>query len=297
MNEPLVSILCLTYNHEPFICECLEGFLMQKTNFPFEILIHDDASTDKTANIIHEYEAKYPDIIKPIYQTENQYSKRVAITANFQLPRAKGKYIALCEGDDYWTDPYKLQKQVDFLEANPEYGLVYSEINRFYETTKQFENEVFKNILGIHSNTFEDFLVNAWFVAPCTWVFRKSLIDSSKFQSGWIVGDLLMLFWFSNQSKVHFLPEVTAVYRVLPKSISHHQSIEESYTFRKGIFDIQCYFAKKFKQDDIILTKIKDKFYKSCFIMICIYDDKKLRKIAYNFINIQNKLTLKFRFC
>ena len=87
---------------------------MQKTDFPFEILIHDDASTDGTADIIREYEAKYPDIIKPIYQTENQYSKGIKVSQVYQFPRAKGKYIALCEGDDYWTDPYKLQKQVDF---------------------------------------------------------------------------------------------------------------------------------------------------------------------------------------
>lgn len=112
----LVSISCITYNHEPYIRECLDGFIMQKTDFAFEVLIHDDASTDKTADIIREYEAKFPNLIKPIYQTENQFSKKVgSINAKFNYPRAKGKYIALCEGDDYWTDPLKLQKQVDFF--------------------------------------------------------------------------------------------------------------------------------------------------------------------------------------
>jgi glycosyltransferase involved in cell wall biosynthesis len=120
-NDPLVSICCITYNHEKYIQQCLEGFLIQKTTFLFEILIHDDASTDRTADIIREYETKYPDIIKPIYQTENQYSKGVIVSAVYNWPRAKGKYIALCEGDDYWIDSYKLQKQVDFMEANPEY--------------------------------------------------------------------------------------------------------------------------------------------------------------------------------
>ena len=115
-NEILVSICCITYNHEKYIRDAIEGFLMQKTDFPFEVLIHDDASTDGTADIIREYETKYPDIIKPIYQTENQYSKGIKISATYNYPRAKGKYIALCEGDDYWIDPYKLQKQVDFLE-------------------------------------------------------------------------------------------------------------------------------------------------------------------------------------
>ena len=95
---PLVSVCCITYNHEPYIVQALNGFLMQKTSFPFEVLIHDDASTDRTADIIREYEKKFPKIIKPIYQKENQYSKgNRAILASFVYPRAKGKYIALCE--------------------------------------------------------------------------------------------------------------------------------------------------------------------------------------------------------
>ena len=118
--EIVVSIICNTYNHEKHIRCALEGFVMQKTDFAFEVLIHDDASTDNTATIIKEYEHKYPNLIKPIYQKENQYSRGVSISRVFQYPRAKGKYIALCEGDDYWTDPYKLQKQVNALEAHPE---------------------------------------------------------------------------------------------------------------------------------------------------------------------------------
>ncbi len=120
MEDIAVSVICNTYNHGAYIKDALQGFVMQKTTFPFEVLIHDDASTDNTADIIREYEAKYPEIIKPIYQTENQYSKGVIISAAFQHPRAKGRYIALCEGDDYWTDPYKLQKQFDALEKHPE---------------------------------------------------------------------------------------------------------------------------------------------------------------------------------
>lgn len=115
-----VSIICSAYNHEKYIRDAIEGFLKQETNFEFEVLLHDDASTDHTADIIREYEEKYPDIIKPIYQTENQYSKHVSIGNTYQYPRAKGKYIAICEGDDYWTDPHKLQKQYDMMENHPE---------------------------------------------------------------------------------------------------------------------------------------------------------------------------------
>jgi len=117
---PLVSVSVITYNHEKYIRQCLDGILMQNVSFPYEVLVHDDASPDGTADIIREYEAKYPGIIKPIYQTENQYSQGKDVS-KFNFDRACGKYLAFCEGDDFWTDPGKLQKQVDFLEAHPEY--------------------------------------------------------------------------------------------------------------------------------------------------------------------------------
>ncbi len=120
MSEIKVSIVCAVYNHEKYIRNCLEGFLCQKTDFSYEILIHDDASTDNSAKIIREFEEKYPDKVKPIYQTENQYSKGVPITLKYQFPRARGKYIAFCEGDDYWIDEYKLQKQVDYMDTHPD---------------------------------------------------------------------------------------------------------------------------------------------------------------------------------
>lgn len=123
-DRPMVSVSCITYNHEAYIARALDSFLMQKTDFPYEILVYDDASTDRTQEIIRQYEQKYPDIIKPYYQTENQYSKgRYNVEGFFCYPRAKGKYIALCDGDDYWTDEQKLQRQVDYMEAHPECAL------------------------------------------------------------------------------------------------------------------------------------------------------------------------------
>lgn len=117
-NEIMVSICCLAYNHEKYIRKALDGFVNQITNFKYEILIHDDCSTDNTVKIIKEYEKKYPKLIKPIYQNENQFSKGVRVSFTYQYPRAKGKYIALCEGDDYWTDCNKLQLQFDAMEKN-----------------------------------------------------------------------------------------------------------------------------------------------------------------------------------
>src|SRR5690554_6422909 len=122
-NALMVSICCQTYNHKDYIVEALESFLMQKTDFPFEVLLRDDASTDGTAEICKEYARKYPDIINLLAYNENQFKKGVRPFPD-NVKRAKGKYIALCEGDDYWTDPLKLQKQVDVLEKNDDCILV-----------------------------------------------------------------------------------------------------------------------------------------------------------------------------
>lgn len=118
IEQPVVSICCIAYNHELYIEDTLKGFLIQETDFPFEILIHDDASTDRTADIIRAYQIKYPKLIKSIYQTENQYSKGLKINSTFNFPRVKGGYIALCEGDDYWISPEKLHMQNEFMKQN-----------------------------------------------------------------------------------------------------------------------------------------------------------------------------------
>ena len=114
-NEIMVSVFCLAFNHENYIRQTIDSILDQKTSFPFEILIHDDASTDRTAEIIREYERRAPGIVRPIYQQNNQYSQGKNNLYEFMMPRARGKYFAFCECDDYWTDPDKLQKQVDYL--------------------------------------------------------------------------------------------------------------------------------------------------------------------------------------
>lgn len=120
MDNIVVSVICTAYNHEKYIRDALEGFVTQKTDFPFEVLVNDDASTDSTAEIIREYAEKYPEIIRPVYQTENRYSKGVRISREILLPMARGKYVAFCEGDDYWCDEDKLALQAAYLDRHPE---------------------------------------------------------------------------------------------------------------------------------------------------------------------------------
>ena len=182
MAPPLVSICCITYNHAQFIRKCLDGFLMQETNFPIEILIHDDCSTDGTTEIIREYEAKYPDLIFPLYEEENQYQQGKAAEIDFyNYRRARGKYIAYCEGDDYWTDPLKLQKQVDFMEANPEYSVCFHDFKIYDLRSEQWREPSYKTrgqlIQGGVEVTTAMFLHTAHYGQPLTMLFKVSDFD------------------------------------------------------------------------------------------------------------------------
>jgi glycosyltransferase involved in cell wall biosynthesis len=220
-DEIKVSICCLAYNHENYISTCINGFLMQKTNFVFEVLIHDDASTDKTANIIKEYEQKYPDIIKPIYQTENQYSQGVSVTSTFNYPRAKGKYIAICEGDDYWTDPNKLQIQIDLLEK---YSLDFSfhaaEILKYGIKDIKKDKSVYYYGDEIKLLSATDILKkNGQNIGTpvASFVFKKELIDRLRvehpsFYSNKISHSFLIL-WAAYCSKILYVPRYMSVYR------------------------------------------------------------------------------------
>lgn len=129
-QHPLLSIVCPTYNHETFLAQTLDGFLSQETTFPFEILVNDDASTDGTARVLASYVERYPQIIRPIYHQVNQFQQGKPCTPGL-FKEARGRYIAFCEGDDYWTDPHKLQIQVDFLENHHDYVMTYHDAMTF----------------------------------------------------------------------------------------------------------------------------------------------------------------------
>lgn len=261
-EKPLLSIICSSYNHEKFIANAIEGFLLQKTNFPIEIIIHDDASTDGTASIIRKYEQEFPQLIFAIYQTENQYSKKSgSALRKFIYPKVRGKYFAICEGDDYWTDPNKLQKQVDFLEANLDYVLCFTNCRVIND---QFEVVAERRINNYKKNEFSH--VDVPFLAPnLTRVYRNkhySEMPNSKYRI--MGGDVYVLVWMSRFGKIKFIDEVTATYRLHSGGVwsplnpieKNHQNflnyiacleVIEPYMFPK-FFKI---FFKKLRQYDI----------------------------------------------
>ena len=176
--NPLVSICCLTYNHAPYIRDCLEGILAQQTNFPIEVLIHDDASTDGTDAIIRQYEQRYPNVIFPIYETENQFNRGYAykMDIEFNYTRARGKYIAYCEGDDYWTEPQKLQRQVDFMEAHPDYSVCFHRCKWYNETIGKFGEDNCGEYFSHGEEGIDitvDMFLKKWITQPLTMLFRK----------------------------------------------------------------------------------------------------------------------------
>ena len=218
MDEIMVSICCSAYNHGKYVKKTLDSILEQKTNFKYEILLHDDASTDNTAEIIREYEEKYPDIIKPIYQTENQYSKRVAITHIYQYPRARGKYIAFCECDDYWTDENKLQKQVDFLEQNSNFIAC---VHKYIVVDENNEEQNIKTF-GYYDKggvyTFNDFFEKELPSQLATIVMRnitkeypQSLVDIR------LPGDIKLNLWLLIHGDVYRMDDVMSAYRFIHK--------------------------------------------------------------------------------
>ncbi|MGV8963848.1 MAG: glycosyltransferase [Candidatus Saccharimonadaceae bacterium] len=292
-SDPIVSIVCTAFNQKDFIKDTLEGFLIQQTTFPIEIIIHDDASTDGTTIIIKNYEAKYPYIIKPIYQNENQYSKKVDISKEFIFPQVRGKYIAICEGDDYWIDPLKLQKQVDFLEENNDYGLVYTDINRINQHGDLIDKNFLSKDGSYFCESFEDYLIYAPFRAPCTWVFRKSLYyENSK---KYMVGDLLTLLDIAASSKIHFLSDITANYRVLSESASHFTNLKHTYAFMKDIYKIQMDYALKYRVSSDIKNTIKTKFALDSYNFAVTQHDIAQIKIADKLLLGNRNLTYKFK--
>lgn len=226
-RQIMVSIVCNTYNHEQFIREALNGFIMQKTSFPYEVLIHDDASTDKTVAIVKEFEKKYPDIIKPFFQEENQYSKYAASGDPFvflekcQYSRITGKYVAMCEGDDFWIDPYKLQKQFDIMEKHSEIDMCAhsSYIVRDGKRIDTIAPRKKECIIPVN----DVILGGGGFIATSSIFYRASMREHVPDFAKFIRLDYSLQIWGALRGGLLYLPEFMSCYRV---------SVPGSWSFR-----------------------------------------------------------------
>ena len=217
-----VSIHCLTYNHEKYVRKTFESFLSQKTNFKFEVLIHDDASTDGTQKIIQEYAERYPDIFKPIYQTENQYSKGIMVAYVYNFPRAVGKYIAYCEGDDYWCDEYKLQRQYDIMEAHPECSMC-MHIAQIISADEQkvlgaIPNERIQGGVIEEKEFLRQELINGWTAQTSSFFVRSKYLkeyitESPAYSRVMLVGDFPTVLYMLTKGQFYFIDEVMSCYR------------------------------------------------------------------------------------
>lgn len=208
--QPLVSVRCTSYQHVNYIRQTIEGFLMQETTFPIEILIHDDASTDGTAEIVEEYAKRYPHLIRPILQKENQYSKGIKI-GNIMIKMCRGDYLAICEGDDFWICSSKLQKQVQILQENRDISMVFHNAWVMHEDSRK---DYFLNRgLDKERFTLTDIIEREWFIATASILHRRYEPLPADIRNYSMVGDMLMHVASCMNGDAYFLNEVGSVYR------------------------------------------------------------------------------------
>ena len=248
--KPLVVIQSLTYNHEPYLKDALEGFARQKTNFPFVAIVHEDASTDGTAEVLREYAEKYPDIIFPIYEKENQYSKRDGSLSKImnEVSFATGaKYVAICEGDDYWTDINKLQKQVDFLEENSDFTMCFHNAIVHYENHDR-EDHIHNQIP--QGEIFKDEIIrDNWIYITAGFVFKSSILNNVLYKRciksrKMYVGDIILILTSASEGKIYYFDSIMSVYRNCLNNFTN--TVDENKII-------------KFINQDVELIKIFDK--------------------------------------
>ncbi len=261
----LVAIHCLVYNHEPYLYDCFEGFVMQKTDFRFVAIVHDDCSTDGSAAIIREYAEKYPEIFRPIYETENQWHKhdssvdRVMYDA---IVRTGAKYVAMCEGDDYWTDPLKLQKQVDYLENHPQCSCCAH--NALTLITKKreiglFNTQIFEN----NDYSLDTFLTNGWFTPTASLMYRSADYHRYEDIQEFMHGDysLTVNLLLKEGTYLHYDDEIMSVYRCGGWASVHFKQIELCDDFIKLLTYYEAKSNHRYDEvfDELIENQKKEK--------------------------------------
>ena len=215
-TTPVVSICCITYNQKNYLTQTIESFLMQETTFPVEILIHDDASTDGTPDIIRDYQKRYPKLIKPVLQSENQFSKGIRrILVTFLLPQARGEYIAFCEGDDYWTSPAKLELQVAYLRNNPAVVLCFHDVTSVDEAGNELSNSLIAKLMGGYQPArLENLYRIGRSLIPTLSILFRNLPVVIGPQGQWVLnGDTYLFAMLARYGEMHNIGKTMAAYR------------------------------------------------------------------------------------
>ena len=296
-NNPFVSICMITFNHERFITAAIEGVLNQDTIFDFELVLVNDCSSDKTdqfiLNIIN---------INPRGEKIRYFRQKENLGANasfcFAFRMCAGKYIAICEGDDFWTDPYKLQKQVDFMEANPNYGMVHTDADVMFQNTGVIKKRYnYNSGWRIPDDEIYELLLRGIFIKTLTVLIRKNEIEKYYKEikcNHWTVGDLPLFLYISKHSKVKYFNYSTGVYRILKESITHPVSLKKRAEFLKGLYNIELFFAEKFNCSSETKEYII-KNYNERKIEIGFYDlDNQVAKEGLDVLKKTKKLTIKY---
>ncbi len=226
-GTPVVSVCMITYNHEKFIGQAIEGIVSQECNFKFEIVIGEDCSKDGTRKIIEDYTAKYPDILVPLYTEKNMGAK---LNATRALTHCRGKYIAFLEGDDYWTDPLKLQKQFDFMEANPDYTICFTRVDVKDENNLEADDPY--PVLTKDEFSLEDVVMAENCFIPTATLFFPNILPRPlpEFYVNAMSGDIGLHLLLGDKGKIKCLPGKTGVYREHPGGITKTEKArKESY--------------------------------------------------------------------
>lgn len=257
-ENPLVTITCVAYNEADYIRKTLDGFVMQKTSFPFVALVHDDVSTDNTSEIIMEYARKYPDIIVPIIEKENLFTqKKLESTMNDHIAKTGCKYVAICEGDDWWIDPYKLQKQVDYMERHPDCVMCYTDCQFYFEYNHSIDKSgISKNVS--RANSFSKQMIHALYLAPMTWLVKREFHGS---YDDYTDNHFAMSLDLYQHGMVHFMDDVTAVYCVREGTVANQEDAKKVWKYIKGIHDTKLEYIEKYECSKKLLQSVLLKDY------------------------------------
>lgn len=248
-DEIYVSIVCITFNQANYLRETIEGFLGQVTEYPFEVIIHDDCSTDNTSSILNEYLEKYPNIIKVIFNETNQYSKNVNLPVLNCNKVIKGKYVAFCEGDDFWIDSSKINSQVNFLESNHDFGMVISNYYSYHECNKTYNVDL---KIPMNRLNFKEHLIHTEYFAPMTWLTRKNVwLEVTNYTDIYLDSTFIWMLKILLVSKVGVLNSSTAVYRILQESASHSEDGNIIYARNQSLYNSQLAMLEYSNSNDI----------------------------------------------